>query len=412
MTWTRSGSDSGCWRLIFVALLAAAVASPALAQSKAAEKKGTVEHIKVHGAALAGNLENDSADRDVFIYLPPSYATNRNQRYPVVYLLHGYGLTAERWMPFTNLAEAADKNIAAGKMKEIIFVSPDAMTVYGGSMYSASPTTGDWETYIAEDLVAYMDKTYRTIPDRLSRGLGGHSMGGYGAFRIGMKRPDVFAALYPMSACCLIDASIAGGGRGRGAGPGAANAAPAGRGTPAAPAAPAATATPAAASATPAAPAAPAAGQQGAGNRGDGRGRGAGAAAGAGRGGGFGNVQFALAAAWAPNPKNPPNFFDLPTVDGTPQPLVVAKFAANSPFMMLPQYVTNLKKYKAIKIDVGNQDGLAGQNHQIEEAMTAFGILHTFETYEGDHTNRVPQRFDESVLPFFSNNLSFTAPKK
>ena len=123
-------------------------------------------------------------------------------------------------------------------------------------------------------------------------------------------------------------------------------------------------------------------------------------------------MQFALAAAWAPNPKNPPNFFDLPTVDGTPQPLVVAKFAANSPFMMLPQYITNLKKYKAIKIDVGNQDGLAGQNHQIEEAMTAFGIPHTFETYEGDHTNRVPQRFDESVLPFFSNNLSFTAPKK
>src|SRR5262245_5427866 len=143
MTSTRSGNDSGFWRLIFVALLAAAVASPAMAQSKAAEKKGTVEHIKVHGAALAGNLENDSPDRDVFIYLPPSYATNRNQRYPVVYLLHGYGLTAERWMPFTNLAENADKDIAAGTMKEMILVSPDAFTKYNGSMYSASLTIGD-----------------------------------------------------------------------------------------------------------------------------------------------------------------------------------------------------------------------------------------------------------------------------
>jgi enterochelin esterase-like enzyme len=107
-----------------VVLVVAALATPAFAQSGAPIKKGTVEKVSVHGAALQGNLEGDSPDRDVYIYLPPSYASNRNQRYPVVYLLHGYGLTAERWMMFTNLAAAADKDIAAGTMKEMILVNP------------------------------------------------------------------------------------------------------------------------------------------------------------------------------------------------------------------------------------------------------------------------------------------------
>src|SRR5437870_877237 len=87
-----------------------------LAQTNAPAKKGNVEHIKVHGKSLEGNLEGDSPDRDVFVYLPPSYAANNGQRYPVVYLLHGYGLTAERWMTFASLAENADKDIAAGTM--------------------------------------------------------------------------------------------------------------------------------------------------------------------------------------------------------------------------------------------------------------------------------------------------------
>src|SRR6185295_9999535 len=110
--------------------------------------KGTVERIKVHGKALEGNLENDSPDRDVFIYLPPSYATDSARRYPVVYMLHGYGISAQTWMNFAKIADAADKDIAAGTMKEMIVVNPDANTIYNGSMYSSSVTIGDWETYI------------------------------------------------------------------------------------------------------------------------------------------------------------------------------------------------------------------------------------------------------------------------
>ena len=87
--------------------------------------------------------------------------------------------------------------------KEMIVVLPDSKTVHNGSMYSSSVTTGDFERFVAHDVVAYIDAHYRTIPERASRGLVGHSMGGYGATRIGMKHADVFGSLYIMSPCCL-----------------------------------------------------------------------------------------------------------------------------------------------------------------------------------------------------------------
>src|SRR5690606_38799384 len=87
--------------------------------------------------------------------------------------------------------------------REMIVVLPDSKTVHNGSMYSASVTTGNFEAYIARDVVAYVDAHYRTIPARESRGLVGHSMGGYGASRIGMKHADVFGSLYIMSPCCM-----------------------------------------------------------------------------------------------------------------------------------------------------------------------------------------------------------------
>jgi S-formylglutathione hydrolase len=101
-----------------------------------------------------------------------------------------------------------------------------------------------------------------------------------------------------------------------------------------------------------------------------------------------------LAAAFSPNPKNPPDFFDNPIEDGELQPLVVAKWAANSPLAMIDQYVTNLKKYHAIMGEVGTQDGLAAVNRQMDQIFTDFGVTHTFETYEGDHTNRVIERIE------------------
>src|SRR5665213_1960810 len=257
-----------------------------------ADSKGAIETIKVHGKSLEGNLEGDSPDRDVFVYLPPSYATDKNRRYPVVYFLHGYSVKAEAYWKLMTVPETADKEMTAGTIHEMILVNPDAYTIYSGSMYSNSPTTGDWETYITHDLVDYIDSHYRTIANRDSRGLAGHSMGGYGTLRIAMKHPELYAAIYPMSSCCLMNNQFvdrAG---------------------------------------------APAARQ--ANDKGKGKG---------GRGGGF-DTTSALAAAWSPNPMNPPKFFDLPTKDGKVVPEIAAKWIANSPLAMVDQYWTNLKKYK------------------------------------------------------------------
>ena len=323
--------------------------------------KSKFERIKVHGKALEGNLEGDSPDRDVSVYLPPSYETDRNRRYPVVYLLHGYTNTDEGWFgpgtksgfqsAGTTLPAVADSAIASHAAREMILVMPNAYTVYQGSMYSSSATTGDWEAYVTRDLIEYMDSHYRTIPQRASRGLAGHSMGGYGAIRLAMKYPGVFSSIYVLSGCCLA-ANL-------NPGPGQVRA-------------------------------------EGVHSQAD--------LAGADRGV---VTTLAEAAAWSPNPKNPPFFFDLPTKEGKPQPAVLAHWAANAPLAMIDQYVTNLKKLDAIAIDVGDKDGLAASNRQLSEVLTQYDIRNTFELYEGDHTNRIAARVEAKVLPFFSNQLDF-----
>ena len=230
----------------------------------------------------------------------------------------------------------------------------DSKTVHNGSMYSSSVTTGDFENYVARDVVSYMDAHYRTLATRESRGLVGHSMGGYGATRIGMKHADVFGSLYIMSPCCLSA---------RGSGDG--------RGTPAPNAAAndealAAVKTPADSAKLP-----------------------------------FGlRAQLASAAAWSPNPKNPPLYLDLPI--GDQAPAVLAKWAANAPLAFVDQYMLELKRYRAIAMDVGDQDGLRVDAGKLHDVFDQYGIANTFEIYPGTHTSDVAVRFQEHVMPFFS----------
>ena len=150
-----------------------------------------VERIKIHGKALEGNLEGDAVDRDAIVFLPPGYNQNRARRYPVVYALHGYSIGAEQWSQEIHVPQTIEGAFAKGA-HDMIVVLPDSKTVHNGSMYSSSVTTGDFENYVARDVVSYVDAHYRTIATRESRGLVGHSMGGYGATRIGMKHADVF----------------------------------------------------------------------------------------------------------------------------------------------------------------------------------------------------------------------------
>jgi len=328
-------------------------------------KPATVEHIKIHGTALEGNLEGDAVDRDVIVFLPPSYQKDTHRHYPVVYALHGYSIGAAQWSGEIHVPQTIEGAFAQGA-KEMIVVLPDSKTIYNGSMYSSSVTTGDFEKFIAHDVVAYIDAHYRTIPERTSRGLVGHSMGGYGASRIGMKHSDVYGALYIMSPCCM---SPMGGG-----GPGPADKMKemaianekkiAGAKSPAD-----------AAALLP----------------------------------GFGSAQLATAAAWAPNPKNPPLYLDLPTKDGVPVPEVQAKYAANAPLVFVDQYIGNLKQYRAISMDVGDQDGLRIDAGKLHDIFDKYGVANSFEIYPGTHTSAVADRFQNHVIPFFSKNLCFQA---
>jgi enterochelin esterase-like enzyme len=328
-------------------------------------KPVTVEHIKIHGAALEGNLEGDAVDRDVIVFLPPSYQNDKKRRYPVLYALHGYSIGAEQWSHEIHVPQTIEGAFALGS-KEMIVVLPDSKTIYNGSMYSSSVTTGDFEKFISHDVVAYIDAHYRTIPLRTSRGLVGHSMGGYGASRIGMKHPDVFGALYIMSPCCM---SPMGGG-----GPG-----PTDRMKEMA----IASEKKVAAAKSPVELAA--------------------------QSPGFGAAQYATAAAWAPDPKNPPLYFDLPTKDGVPVPGIQAKYAANAPLVFVDQYIGNLKQYRAIAMDVGDQDGLRVDAGKLHDVFDNYGIANSFEIYPGTHTSAVADRFQNHVMPFFSKNLCFEA---
>jgi hypothetical protein len=183
---------------------------------------------------------------------------------PVVYALQGFFIGAEQWSHEIHVPQTIEGAFALGA-REMIVVLPDSKTLHNGSMYSSSVTTGDFENFIARDVVSYVDAHYRTLASARSRGLAGHSMGGYGATRIGMKHADVFGSLYIMSPCCL-------------------SARQAGPGNPEIDKALEAARTPEDLAKLPF----------------------------------MVRAQLASAAAWSPNPGNPPFYLDLPTRDGAP----------------------------------------------------------------------------------------------
>jgi S-formylglutathione hydrolase FrmB len=313
----------------------------------------SVEHVKVHGKSLEGNLEGDAVERDVFVFLPPSYSKEKHRRYPVLYALHGYSIGAEQWTHEIHVPQTIEGAFAQGA-REMIVVLPDSKTVHNGSMYSSSVTTGDFENFIAHDLVSYIDAHYRTLPNRLSRGLVGHSMGGYGASRIGMKHSDIFGSLYIMSPCCM-------------------SARPAGPVNPDLEKSLEAVKSPEDSAKLPF----------------------------------FARAQLASAAAWSPDPKNPPLYLDLPFKDGVAQPDILAQWAANAPLAFIDQYIGSLRQYRAIAIDVGDQDGLRTDTAKLHEVLDSYGIANGFEIYHGTHTSAVADRFQNHVIPFFSKNLCF-----
>ena len=325
----------------------------------AAADNGAIERVEVRGRSLEDNLSGDSPVRDVAVYLPPSYASEPDRRYPVVYMLHGFTDSMEKWWfkpdHWINLPTVLDKAMARDDTSEVIVVMPDAFTRFHGSFYSSAATTGDWETYVSEELVAYVDSHYRTLAQAASRGLAGHSMGGYGTIRIGIKRPDVFSSLYSLNPCCLSAGFMDRLG-----------------GDSAAAWEDIKTDEDFAAAPFPV------------------------------------KAVFSSAAAWAPNPKNPPFFFDLPTKDSAPQPAVIAKMAANAPLANIDQQIAHLRSLRAIAFDAGDKEPvIAPTVRTLHSVLEDYDIEHEFSIYEGNHINRVAERIETKVMPFFSTHLRF-----
>lgn len=321
------------------------------------EKGGSI----VLDSIYSENLQNrfgENSTRGVSVYLPPNY-DKTNDRYPVIYFLHGF--TADHTL-LESMTEILDYAITANKIRPFIMVVPDQKTTYDGSFYSNSELFGNWEDFTTFDLVSYMDKNYRTIPNKESRGITGHSMGGYGALKIAMHHPDIFSTVYAISPGALAIV--------REYGPNsntfkelstikdyaALNKTY------------------------------------------------------------FGKVMVAFGRSWSPNPHKPPFYCDFPfEYDGddlTVHQDVLKKWQDNMPLHMIDDHIENLQKLKAIKLDWGRNAGdrFTIQCKMFSQRLENVGIQHFAEEYIGTHVSGIytkDGRIPQQVLPFFDMYLQF-----
>jgi S-formylglutathione hydrolase FrmB len=159
--------------------------------------KGTIQLFQVFAGSLEGNPLNDPSTRTIPVYLPPGYSENPEARYPVVYFLHGFTGTGLQWLntsPFTRtVPERLDYLIAEQGMPPCIGVFADGWTSLGGSQWINSEGIGRYRDYVARDLVAFVDRTFRTVAKGGARAIVGKSSGGYGALVISRFHPELFA---------------------------------------------------------------------------------------------------------------------------------------------------------------------------------------------------------------------------
>lgn len=321
----------------------------------------------VHGYALEGNLLGDSPDRSVLIYLPPDYISALEKRYPVLYLLHGNSCHNTIWTSGIyqgmNIQSTMDSLINDGLAREMIIVMPDGYNRFKGCHFVNSSVTGNWADFITNDLVNYIDTKYRTIRSAQSRGLAGHSMGGRATLYLGMTHPDVFNAFYGLSSGDMFFDEIL------------------------------------------SPPQNPAMWSdllqiKDIKEVTD-----------------FGMMRMiGLSAAFSPNPNRPPFLVDFhyELSDGKIKPIqeVWKRWHDFDPVALVPSFEDNLKKLKAIRFDCGLSDNLLGDSRAYANALKILEIPYVYEEYEGNHFNRIRERVETKVLPFFSEVLEFYPPSK
>ncbi len=343
-----------------------------ISQIAAPVATGSLTETKVAAPALKDNLLGDPAESRVAVYVPPSYATSPQRRYPTLYLLHGFTSDIDaftRGYQGMELTRTMDEQIARGAAKEMIVVVPSGRNGYFGSFYTNSPVTGRWEDFFAKELIDWVDAKYRTLRAPESRGIAGHSMGGYGAIMLAMRHPDVFGAVYALSPCCIgIEGDMDHDNQ-------------AWRRAMQIQARDQLQAKPQSLDDF------------------------------------YATAFIALSAALSPNPSKPPLFVDFPFKQQ--QRLLVVnedaytKWRANLPLYLVEQYRGNLSKLRGIYLDYGALEEFSHirtATQLFSNELTKRGIAHTFEVYaDGTHDSRIRQRIETRVLRFFSEVLSFPA---
>lgn len=334
--------------------------APSAPASITAAEAGTGKIVRtiIPGPSLDGDMAGDETPLEALVYLPPSYASDTGRRYPLVVLLHGYWSTPEQWEDdYFSMTKAYAEALAAGDTREMIVVMPTGYDRLAGGFYVNGAASGNWADYIAEDVVAYMDANYRTLTARASRGIAGHSMGGYGAFAVATAKPEVFSALYALSPCCgaLIEEF--------------------GLDSPAF----------AAAEEFHSIEDFEASDDF------------------------LARVLVAIGAAWAPQPDAPLNS-RRPVVNGALDDTVLAMWKARTLSELVISELDDLRGMTAIGLDVGDREDfghIAGSVPQIAASLQAAGLPVEYETYPGDHISGVGTQMTEDVLPFFSQHLTF-----
>lgn len=319
---------------------------------------GQIVTDTITSEALKDNKLGDPNIRNMTIYLPPSYASS-NKSYSVIYLLHGYGGNERSYVDEVGEPVAIliiDGLVKSGALKEIIIVMPDGKNKYGGSYYLNSELTGNYEDYIAEEIVNYIDDRYRTIRDRNSRAILGASMGGYGAITLAMKHPETYSSVACMSPPLGFDpiakAMI----------PEVIKENPDGMNGPI-----------------------PDPERK------------------------YTSYIYSLSAALSPNLDKPPFFVDLPFEYPVGEIIesVRQRWLKGDPLTMLSTNGSALEKMKGIYIDVGDRDlpGFLEAGDAFHKELVNMGIGHKYIVYPGDHTEYAVARaisllkFASALLP-------------
>lgn len=156
-----------------------------------------IEWHLIESQAIKGFPMGDNHRRRLPIYIPPNYDRNRNQPYPVIVMLSGYGSRSEKFVWQSSVFEPSlpdqlDLAILNGEMPEVIIAFPDGSSKLGSSQYINSPVLGHYMDYICDEVTTFVDHHHHTSRQANQRAIMGHSSGGFGALVTGMLRPDAF----------------------------------------------------------------------------------------------------------------------------------------------------------------------------------------------------------------------------